>query len=130
MENFMNVGMDAFNDAIANGMDPGAAAQAAGNAASTAASIAFSLAFRILDNAIDHVSSSLILINLSCTLVCAPEISISTSPARIRTLAPSSIYSTFLVFIVPFNLCNISSKLISVSNSGKPNAVLKTCLDK
>ena len=38
MDNFMNIGMDAFNDAIANGMDPGAAAQAAGNAASAAAS--------------------------------------------------------------------------------------------
>ena len=38
MDNFMNVGMDAFNDAIANGMDPGAAAQAAGDAASAAAS--------------------------------------------------------------------------------------------
>ena len=29
MDNFINIGMDAFNDAIANGMDPGAAAQAA-----------------------------------------------------------------------------------------------------
>ena len=37
MDNFMNIGMDAFNDAIANGMDPGEAAQAAGDAAAGAA---------------------------------------------------------------------------------------------
>ena len=37
MDNFINIGMDTFNDAIANGMDPGAAAQAAGDAAAQAA---------------------------------------------------------------------------------------------
>ena len=37
MDNFMNIGMDAFNDAIANGMDPGEAAQVAGDAAAGAA---------------------------------------------------------------------------------------------
>ena len=37
MDNFINIGMDAFNDAIANGMDPGEAAQAAGDAAAAAA---------------------------------------------------------------------------------------------
>ena len=33
----MNIGMDAFNDAVTNGMDPGEAAQVAGDAASAAA---------------------------------------------------------------------------------------------
>ena len=37
MDNFINIGMDTFNDAIANGMDPAEAAQAAGDAAATAA---------------------------------------------------------------------------------------------